>query len=60
MTDSKNPQPEASAATEAAPQQAAQAEAALRAYHGVAALACAEDASAAAAYYGAHGLGQHL
>lgn len=28
MTDSKNPQPEASAATEAAPQQAAQAEAA--------------------------------
>ena len=39
---------------------AAQAEAALRAYHGVAALACAEDASAAAAYYGAHWLGQHL
>lgn len=39
---------------------AAQAEAALRAYHGIAALACSEDASAAAAYYGAHWLGQHL
>ncbi len=39
---------------------AAQAEAALRAYHGVAALACAEDAAPIAAYYGAHWLGAHL